>query len=50
MKELKEQELETINGGFSYAIALTIGIVITFIIGIVNGYVDPEGGSCNNAE
>lgn len=48
MKELKEQELEKINGGFSYTIALTIGVIVTFVIGIFNGYVnEDEGGVCN---
>ena len=42
MKELKEQELKNINGGaFKIGIGLAIAAGVTFLIGLVNGYVRP---------
>lgn len=42
MKELNSQELQNINGG-AFKIGVGIGIVagITFLIGVIDGYVRP---------
>lgn len=41
MKELNSKELHDINGGSQLAIGLAIVAGITFIIGIIDGYVRP---------
>lgn len=42
MKKIDEKELEQIDGGgFSWGIAAGIAAAITFIIGLVDGYVNP---------
>lgn len=39
---LNENELNNIHGGgFSYGIAMFIGGLITFVIGMIDGYVRP---------
>ena len=46
MKELKVDELVNISGGgFSFGIFALIGAGISFIIGVIDGYVRPL--SCN---
>lgn len=46
MEKIKEKELEQINGGFSWGLAAGIVSGIVFIIGIIDGYVNPQ--KCNN--
>ena len=47
MKELKEKELEQIEGGgVSFGLLAGIGVAITFIAGIIDGYVNPI--KCHN--
>ena len=41
MKELKQEELKNINGGFSFGTFVGIGAIVTFIIGVIDGYVRP---------
>lgn len=41
MKELNSNELSNINGGSGFAIGLGIVAGITFIIGVIDGYVRP---------
>ncbi len=41
MKELNDKELMTINGGFSFGLGLIIGGGITFLIGVIDGFVRP---------
>lgn len=42
MKQLNDNELKTINGGgFSIGAIFAIGGLVTFIIGILDGYVRP---------
>lgn len=41
MKELTNEELKGINGGFSFSTALGIGAIVTFLIGVIDGYVRP---------
>lgn len=41
MKQLNNTELMTIKGGFSIAILLGIGGAITFVIGVVDGFIRP---------
>ena len=36
------EELKSINGGFNTTLAVVLGVVATFIIGIFNGYTNPE--------
>lgn len=38
---LEKQELENINGGFGFSIMIGIAAFITFVIGVVDGYVRP---------
>ena len=46
MKNINNQELKQINGGgFNLGIAALIGAGITFIIGIIDGYIRPL--ACN---
>ena len=45
MKVVSEEELKSINGGFNTTLAIVLGVVATFIIGIFNGYTNPE--KCN---
>lgn len=42
MKVVNEEELKSINGGFNTTLAVVLGVVATFIIGIINGYTNPE--------
>jgi len=47
MKLVEDKELEQITGGgFSWGIAAGIVAGITFIIGVIEGYVNPI--KCNN--
>ena len=42
MKKIEKNDLENIyGGGFSFSIAAIIGAGITFLIGVVDGYVRP---------
>lgn len=41
MKEIDSQELHEINGGNHIAIGLAIVAGITFLIGVIDGYVRP---------
>lgn len=41
MKLLKENELRKINGGWSISSILGIGSLISFLIGLVDGYIRP---------
>ena len=41
MKELKNEELMTVNGGFSIGLGIAIGAGITFLIGVIDGFVRP---------
>lgn len=45
MNELKKTELEEIKGGFSWTLAIGLSVVITFIIGVLEGYTNPK--ECN---
>ena len=45
MKELNSEELMHINGGIKWAIIGIIGVLVTFISGIVDGITRPL--SCN---
>ena len=46
MNQVKEQELKNIyGGGFNFGIVALIGAGLTFLIGLVDGYVRPL--SCN---
>lgn len=46
MKKIDKQELKTIyGGGFNFSIAAIIGAGITFIIGVIDGYIRPL--ACN---
>lgn len=47
MRELKKEELTMIDGGADPVLVGTIvGIIITFVVGILHGYANPK--SCNN--
>ena len=41
MKELNDKELMTITGGFSFGLGIAIGAGITFLIGVIDGFVRP---------
>ena len=41
MKNLDDNELMTVNGGFSFGLGLAIGAGITFLIGVIDGFVRP---------
>ena len=41
MKTLTQKELKEIKGGWSLAGFLGIGSLITFLIGVVDGYIRP---------
>lgn len=41
MKELNEKELHEVNGGSKVAVGLLIAAGITFLIGVIDGYVRP---------
>ena len=46
MKKLNENELKNVNGGISkLAIVGIVGAAITFIVGVIDGYVRPT--KCN---
>lgn len=42
MKKIDEKELMKINGGFSGWVVAGIGILITFIAGVVDGLARPK--------
>ncbi len=42
MKKINEKELMKINGGFSGWVVAGIGILITFIAGVVDGLARPK--------
>ena len=42
---IEDKELEQISGGFSWGVAAGIVAGITFIIGVIEGYVNPV--KCN---
>lgn len=39
MKVVTEEELKSINGGFNTTLAVVLGVIATFIIGIFNGQI-----------
>ena len=41
MRELNDKELMAINGGFSFGLGIAIGAGITFLLGVIDGYVRP---------
>ena len=41
MRELSDNELMTINGGFSFGLGVAIGAGIVFLLGVIDGYVRP---------
>ena len=41
MRELDNKELMTINGGFSIGLGIARGAGITFILGVIDGFVRP---------
>ena len=41
MRELDNKELMTINGGFSIGLGIAIGAGITFLLGVIDGFVRP---------
>ena len=41
MRELNNNELMTVNGGFSFGLGIAIGAGITFLLGVIDGYVRP---------
>lgn len=46
MKLLSEQELkQVVGGGFSFGLGTLIGVGITFVIGLIDGFIRPLG--CN---
>jgi len=42
MKKIDDKELMKINGGFSGWIAVGIGIVVTFVAGVIDGIARPK--------
>ena len=44
--ELKLEEMSKIDGGASWEAVVTVGGIITLIIGIISGYTNPS--ACNN--
>lgn len=40
-KLIKDEELKNISGGFSLGAGLLIGGFVTFLIGVIDGYVRP---------
>jgi len=47
MKELRNEEMKMIEGGADpVVVGSIIGVVITFLIGVLRGYSNPE--SCRN--
>lgn len=45
MNLLNEVELTKVSGGISVAVVIGIGAIIVFVIGILDGFVNPN--SCN---
>jgi len=45
MNLLNEVELTKVSGGISAAVVIGIGALIVFVIGIVDGFVNPN--ACN---
>ncbi len=41
MKELKDDELKSINGGFSLVSGLTAAGLVIFLVGVFDGYTRP---------
>lgn len=41
MKELDTKELKSVSGGFNIVTGLLMAAGITFIIGVIDGYVRP---------
>lgn len=46
MKELNQNDLEKVQGGFGIWAAFGIGVGIVFFIGFLDGLVNPQ--ECNN--
>lgn len=47
MKELKKDEMLKVDGGASATlVASIIGIIVTFVVGVLHGYSNPK--NCNN--
>ncbi len=43
MKEVKDSELKEINGGFSGWALAGIGLLVTFVAGVIDGIARPRG-------
>ena len=41
MRELIDNELMTVNGGFNVWLGIAIGAGVTFLLGVIDGYVRP---------
>lgn len=42
MKEINNEELKKINGGgFSIGLGFLLGGIVTFLVGVIDGYVRP---------
>ena len=50
MKVVNEEELKSINGGFNTTLAVVLGVVATFIIGIFNGQIKLKWQNHKNTE
>lgn len=49
MIKLKKDEMKTINGGgVNFGIVIAIGSLVSFIVGIIDGYIRPI--KCNGGE
>lgn len=47
MRELNQNEMEQIQGGaVNWAIVAGVGTAISFVIGVIDGYINPL--KCNN--
>ena len=42
MKRINDQELSKINGGFSVWVAVGIGLLVTFVAGVIDGIARPK--------
>lgn len=45
MKNLNNEQLEQVNGGFNWGIAAVVAALGAFIVGVFNGYTNPS--KCN---
>ena len=42
MQKINDSELAKINGGFSVWVAVGIGLVVTFVAGVIDGIARPK--------